>query len=48
MISMKEYRILILEEEGIFKKYQKKVGYMHQDCLDDYAAKKHLLNASID
>lgn len=25
MISMKEYRILILEEEGIFKKYQKNV-----------------------
>ncbi len=48
MIFIRENRTMILEKTGIWKNYEKKVGKMHQECLDDYASKRHLLNASID
>lgn len=48
MIFIRENRTMILEKTGIWKNYEKKVGNMHQECLDDYAGKRHLINASID
>lgn len=47
MISIKENRVLILEDNGIWVKYPKKVGFMHRDCYEDYACKKNLLDFSI-
>lgn len=47
MISIKENRVLILEDSGIWVKYPKEVGFMHRDCYEDYADKKNLLEASI-
>lgn len=48
VISIEEIRALILEKNGSWVPYRKKVGFMHQACLEDYANKKRLLNASID
>lgn len=35
MIFIRENRTMILEKTGIWKNYEKKVGNMHQECLDD-------------
>lgn len=41
MISIRENRTMILEKSGTWKNYEKKIGRMHQSCLDDYASKRH-------
>lgn len=39
MVSIDKNRLMILESNGSWVQYQKQVGLMHQDCLDDYALK---------
>lgn len=48
MVSLKENRMLILEKDGEWVDYLRVPGYLHEDCLRNYAKRKQLENNSIE
>lgn len=48
MIKLNEYRLLVLERDGNWKKYEKQIGILHKDCIEEYCKLKGLdINSTI-
>ncbi len=48
MVSLKDNRVVILEENGHWVSYPSQVGFMHRDCIEDFADKKGLRYSDVD
>lgn len=42
MVTIKNDRLFILEKEGNWIEFPKRVNHMHRDCLEDYADRRNV------